>query len=86
MLSIRISAAHWSVMVRFAAILAIVLSVGLPATLHAAPPAQTFGGDQLNPFPQLFPELKTLPAPTWLKEGLRVTYYVQSATITQDPR
>jgi len=70
---------------RIVAILAVVLSASLPATLHAAPPAQTFGGDQLNPFPQIFPQLKRLPAPSWLKQGLRVTYYVQSATITQSP-
>jgi len=36
----------------------------------------------LNPFAYLFPELRTLPAPDWLREGVRVTYYGQSATIS----
>lgn len=51
---------------------------------QAAPVAQPFGGDPLNPFPLLFPKLKVLPAPAWLKEGLRVSYYGQSATIGEE--
>jgi len=33
----------------------------------------------LNPFLTLFPELKTAPAPIWLKTGKRWTYYYQYA-------
>lgn len=51
---------------------------------HASPAEQPFGDDPLNPFPALFPELAELPAPAWLKEGLRVSYYGQSATIGVD--
>jgi hypothetical protein len=61
----------------------LLLSLGLASSqpASAAPAQQTFGGDPLNPFPALFPELAELPAPGWLKEGLRVSYYGQSATI-----
>ena len=38
-----------------------------------------------NPFLALFPELRTMPAPAWLKEGTRVTYHVMSASIAQKP-
>lgn len=37
-----------------------------------------------NPFLTLFPALKQSPAPSWLKEGHRATYYVQGANIPQD--
>lgn len=63
-----------------ATLLAGVL-VAIP--VRATPPVQTFGGDPLNAFPQLFPALLTLPAPAWLREGQRITYYVQSATFAQ---
>ncbi len=33
----------------------------------------------------IFPELRRLPAPGWLKEGTRVTYRIESATIAQSP-
>ncbi len=36
-----------------------------------------------NPFVHLFPELRQAPAPAWLREGVRTTYYGQSATLTQ---
>ena len=52
---------------------------------RAAPPAQSFGGDPLNAFPVLFPELLTLPAPAWIREGQRVSYYIQSATMARGP-
>jgi len=64
-------------------LLALTLWVPLPA--RAAPSAQTFGGDPLNAFPALFPELLTLPAPGWVREGQRVSYYMQSATLAQGP-
>jgi hypothetical protein len=38
-----------------------------------------------NQFLILFPELRDMPAPAWLKEGARVTYPVDSATIAQQP-
>ena len=68
---------------RLAVVVALLLSC-LPAPVYAAPPDQTFGGDPLNPFPYLFPDLKQLPAPDWVREGSRTTYYVQSATIAQE--
>lgn len=64
-------------------LLAVVLLAPLPA--RASPPAQTFGGDPLNAFPALFPALLTLPAPAWIREGQRISYYVQSATMAQNP-
>lgn len=64
-------------------LLVAVLLVGSVAPAYAAPPAQTFGGDPLNAFPHLFPELLRLPAPAWVREGQRVSYYVQSATFAQ---
>lgn len=63
--------------------LVVVLLLGSVAPAHATPPAQTFGGDPLNAFPHLFPALLTLPAPAWVREGQRVSYYVQSATFAQ---
>ena len=61
--------------------LTLLLVSGLPVA--AAPPAQTFGGDPLNAFPLLFPELLTMPAPAWVREGQRISYYVQSATMAR---
>jgi hypothetical protein len=48
------------------------------------PPAARGGTvlTHINPFAHLFPELRALPAPDWLHEGVRVTYYGQSATIS----
>jgi hypothetical protein len=40
--------------------------------------AVTQVGDD-NALLTLFPELRTAPAPAWLAEGVRVTYYIQSA-------
>lgn len=68
--------------------LIIVTVVGsvLPSAVVAAPPAQDMlGSSQPSPFLQLFPELKRLPAPKWLQEGQRTTYYIQGATFNPDP-
>jgi hypothetical protein len=46
--------------------------------------AGTAAGTQ-NPFITLFPELSDMPAPAWLKEGMRVTYKVTSASVAQKP-
>ncbi|MCC7354356.1 MAG: hypothetical protein IT330_11420 [Anaerolineae bacterium] len=46
---------------------------------------EAMAGEGQNPFVQLFPDAGRAPAPNWLREGSRVTYYVQSATIAQDP-
>jgi hypothetical protein len=46
---------------------------------------EAMAGESPNPFVQLFPEANRAPAPDWLREGVRVTYYVQSATVAQDP-
>jgi hypothetical protein len=54
---------------------------GIPA--EVAPDAA--GLDPLNPFIHLFPELRRSPAPDWLQEGVRVTYYTQSASVAQAP-
>ncbi|MGQ9554164.1 MAG: hypothetical protein ACUVWR_08640 [Anaerolineae bacterium] len=39
------------------------------------------GGAGGNPTLRFFPELRDSPGPDWLQEGVRVTYYVQSASI-----
>lgn len=39
-----------------------------------------------NPFLALFPELREMAAPTWLKEGTRVTYHMMSSTRVQKPK
>jgi len=39
------------------------------------------GGAGESPLLQAFPELRDSPGPDWLREGVRVTYRVQSATI-----
>ena len=44
-----------------------------PFSAHAAR-----AGEE-NALLTLFPELRTAPAPAWLSEGVRVTYYIQSA-------
>lgn len=45
---------------------------------HGAPAAQPAGTE--NPFLTLFPEARTMPAPDWLRPGLRATYHAASAT------
>lgn len=42
-------------------------------------------GLELNPFAILFPELLQTPAPSWLREGARVSYRTMSATVAQLP-
>ena len=54
--------------------------------LAAAPSAlglPTLPSGKENPLPILFPELNTKPAPSWVAEGLRATYY---ATVDQGAR
>lgn len=48
---------------------ALMLLLGNILPVTAAPSAQTFGGDPLNVLPLLFPELLTMPAPAWVREG-----------------
>lgn len=50
---------------------------------HAVPITQT-DTSATNTFLILFPELKSMAAPAWLKEGTRVTYTSASATIGGD--
>lgn len=38
-----------------------------------------------NPFVTLFPELATMPAPAWVREGLRISYTAASAAAYQGP-
>ena len=61
-----------SAVVQLVIVAAMVLGSVVPAPVAAAPVPQTFGGDPLNAFPMLFPELRTLPAPAWVREGVRV--------------
>lgn len=49
----------------------------LLASVSAAPPPQ-------DAFLQLFPELKRLPAPPWVAEGVRLTYSAAAASIGFD--
>ena len=73
-----------------AAFVALSVSALAPASASASArftvstavvPGRTAAGE--NPFPLLFPELKRLPAPNWLKEATRMTYRFESATIAQ---
>jgi hypothetical protein len=42
-------------------------------------------GQMSSPFAHLFPEVARKPAPAWLEEGIRVTYYGQSANLAVTP-
>lgn len=55
---------------------AVVALVG-PGTTRAQPVAP--GGN--NPWLTLLPALRTAPAPGWLRQGTRITYYVAAASI-----
>ncbi|MFZ1770450.1 MAG: hypothetical protein WAU00_14695 [Caldilinea sp.] len=81
MQTLRMSKSVFFLASKLMLVIALLLSAVSPAA--ATPPAQTFGGDPLNAFPLLFPELLTMPAPAWVREGQRISYYVQSATIAQ---
>jgi len=64
------------------------LTPGEGLGLPFQPPAEGQGGELLpggapNPFLQLFPDLRRASAPDWLREGVRVTYRVKSASIAQ---
>ena len=56
----------------------------LPAAAQDEPPVPT-DVTVYNPWVQLFPALRRLPAPDWVGEGLRATYYVQTALVGGDP-
>lgn len=65
--------------------LALLCAAGV---LPVAAQDETFDPEALainNPWLQLFPELRRLPAPAWLVEGTRTTYYVQQALVGGDP-
>ncbi|MCL5999183.1 MAG: hypothetical protein M1546_24435, partial [Chloroflexi bacterium] len=51
--------------------------------LSEQPRKQSGTADEQNPFLILFPELRRATAPAWLKEGVRVTYRFESASIAQ---
>jgi len=54
------------------------LTTNSPLSPALAPPATV--GDQ-GPAGQVMPSLKTVPAPSWVKRGLRLTYEVNTATV-----
>jgi len=58
-------------------ILSVVLLVICltPAGLPPADALPTLPSGKENPLPILYPELESLPAPPWVVEGLRATYY-----------
>jgi len=59
---------------------------GLSAALQPPPPpASGLPGQEQNPWLSIFPELAQAPAPAWVREGVRITYRLESATIAQDP-
>lgn len=60
-------------------------SARLARTLPQPVSQAELGGMELNPFLQIFPELRQAPAPEWLHEGVRVSYAVQSAMFENDP-
>lgn len=62
--------------------LAIIILTRFPTSIpaYAAPNTQT-DTSATNSFLILFPELQSMAAPTWLKEGIRVTYTSASAHI-----
>jgi hypothetical protein len=53
--------------------------------VNAVPPRKQSGvaADEQSTFLILFPELRSAPAPNWLKEGVRLTYRVESANVAQ---
>lgn len=57
----------------------------LAGLLPGSAPAQAQGLTTDNPFLALFPELATLPAPSWVRERLRVSYYGASAAAYKGP-
>ena len=62
------------------------VSISICLIVAAAPSAfshPTLPSGKENPLPILFPELNTKPAPSWVVEGLRATYY---ATVDQGTR
>ncbi|MDF0590700.1 hypothetical protein [Candidatus Methanocrinis natronophilus] len=62
-----------------------VVSISICLILAAAPASglPTLPSGKENPLQILFPELNTEAAPSWVREGLRATYY---ATVDQGPR
>lgn len=47
--------------------------------------AQPVAGPDANPFVTLFPALRTAPAPEWLRQGTRLTYYSAAASVAGGP-
>jgi hypothetical protein len=66
-------------------VLANQFTIQLPqrSFLAGQPRKQSGTADEQNPFLLLFPELRRASAPKWLKEGVRVTYRVESASVAQ---
>lgn len=64
------------------ALLIVALSLAARAKVPAEAPVegQSFTGGLLS---ELFPEVKELPAPSWLKEGLRVYYRTSSGSLNK---
>lgn len=65
------------------ALIVTTVSLPMPNPARGAPLFQDMpvpSGDAAR-FVQLFPELRTLPAPDWLAEGVRFTYALQSANV-----
>ncbi|MBL7223718.1 MAG: hypothetical protein ISS72_07695 [Candidatus Brocadiae bacterium] len=58
-----------------------VVSGSLPATEAAGP----VGAEAANPLFALMPELRQAAAPTWVKAGLRLTFYSAAASVPGNP-
>jgi len=58
------------------ALTALLIGAGV-----AAVPAQPVTGFDTSPFLTLFPGLRTAPAPGWLRQGTRLTYYSIAGSI-----
>ncbi len=66
------------------AVICVVAAALLVGAGPGAAPGAVHGQDaSTSTFITLFPELRTLPAPTWVQPGLRVSYYDASASVAQ---
>lgn len=76
---------HWRLTIAATLLILVAttpnLSAPIPALGASLPQTMTIPSGDAARFVQLFPELKELPAPDWLVEGVRFTYAVQSANV-----
>src|SRR4051812_16591953 len=72
---------HCEILLLLPAAIALLAPAGAVAQTggRAAPPV--FTGADAGPLTLLLPKLAAAPAPSWVKPGLRLTYYGASASV-----